>query len=61
VTVKCCSRVGFARGGIMGSTGGHDLGTSPAASRLRDNITGEERAHAGQRLRRDRPCFGLVR
>jgi hypothetical protein len=53
--------VGFARGGVMGSTGGDDLGASPAASRLRDNMTGEERAHAGQRRRRDRPSFGLVR
>jgi hypothetical protein len=44
----------------MGSTGGDGLGASPAASRLRDNMIGEEHAHAGQRLRRDRPCFGLV-
>jgi hypothetical protein len=45
----------------MGSTGGDDLGASPAASRLRDNMTGEEHALAGQRRRRDRPSFGLVR
>ena len=34
--------------------------TAAGGLRLCDNMTDAEHAHVGQRLRRDRPCFGLV-